>query len=558
MVPHRAAALGMRLRAPGSIWQRHAVAIALTTLMVLGLALRAYGVASRDLWADEAGKIALARGPLPLFWDDLVGWALTPPLYFVLLHGVIAGLGDSLLAYRALSMVAGVATIWATYCLAEATWDRRVGLVAALLVSVSPYFVWHSQDASTYSLAALLGVLAMWRFWVAITRQRTRDWVVAALATALALYVQHYVWLIVFFEGIYVLAVYLPKHRRLPGKWYIAALTLAALYLPHLPILLNQFARSREVGYVGRTPFSWFATLATNTFNMGSGYRLDEFGTGGSAAALLRSGSGLPELVLVALVPVAAGGVGAVLGLRWPTKGWFPVIVLGGTSLLGAYTLFLARHLSIVAVLYFVIMAVGIVRSRAALGVMLLLLVLLVDALSLSHFYASPMSRSRPQDWQGAARVVAAGAAPGDVVAVRAWMGGAPAFLFQLWSQAPRMVASDASPADLRRMAVPFPPSWAAMAPKTRVIKVVYTWRVSPDRRLVETTDPAYLSSEEEVARIRQSLCASCRLWLIYDGWDEQGWPLLLEPLAAVMISTDTPARSPYLRLTVLKPRSAS
>src|SRR5207244_1958005 len=84
--------VGRRIRAelepgPSTIaWYYNPVYLVLGFIVVLGLALRCLGIGTRDLWTDEAAKIAYARLPLPVFMDIMTGgYEENPPLYFLLL-----------------------------------------------------------------------------------------------------------------------------------------------------------------------------------------------------------------------------------------------------------------------------------------------------------------------------------------------------------------------------------------------------------------------------------------------------------------------------------------
>ena len=53
-------------------------------------------------------------------------------------------------------MLAGTLLIPLLYALGRDLWDRRTGLVAALLGTVAPFLIWYSQEARMYGLFLLI------------------------------------------------------------------------------------------------------------------------------------------------------------------------------------------------------------------------------------------------------------------------------------------------------------------------------------------------------------------------------------------------------------------
>lgn len=542
-------------------FRQHAVTM---IALAVGLALRMYTLPARDLWTDEAARIATAKVPVEVRSLVTLGYEharetyrLSPPLYSLLLRLFIQFFGDSLLSYRLLSLMAGVGMIWLTYRIGASAHHPFTGQLAAVLVAISPYFVSHAQDANTYSVAGFLSTLAIWRFWQALQQQTARAWIIWGIAAVLAAFAHHYAWLVVLFQGIYVVTVYFRRHRQMPRGWHIGLGTVVLLYMPYLPIAALQFRTAQGLGYVGREPQSYVSTLATNLLNVSTGYRASQFRDVLSLQLAPEAVARLGLLITAIAIPLIIAGLGVRSALnRGDTgPGCYLLVVLGGAMLLGPAGLFVARHLTIVAALYFVMMALGLaaVSIRARTG--LLALLMLVNVVSLGSFYSNTWSRTRPQDWRGAAREVARRVQPGDLVVVNTWVGGAFAFSYQLWSVAPPMVLlAEATPPG--RLPGPIPPSWAGMDGRTRFGKIAYVWRVSEQRQLIEITDPALLPPDEEVRMLHRSLCTGCLLWILHDDHQSaDGWPAQLKGLKALMEPIHSERYGPDLSLLVLQVR---
>ena len=134
----------------------------LLSIVALGSLLRVYRIGSPGLWIDEAFSIWLARHPLRemLHWVSRVDHH--PPLYYGLLHVWTALLGSSEAAARALSALFGAATIPVVYLLGRRVVDASVGVVAALVLAISPFHIRFAQEARMYTLLTLCASLALY------------------------------------------------------------------------------------------------------------------------------------------------------------------------------------------------------------------------------------------------------------------------------------------------------------------------------------------------------------------------------------------------------------
>ena len=156
-------------------------------LLLLSFALRVYRLGDKSVWWDEGLATWAARQSL----GEIAQWTASdvhPPLYFWLLHFWRWGSGDSEFGLRFLSVAFGVLTVAVTYRLGRTIDGPQTGLLTALLVSVSRFEVWWSQEMRMYVLAALWAALSLWvavRFW---DRDRLVDGALYVLFTAAGLY----------------------------------------------------------------------------------------------------------------------------------------------------------------------------------------------------------------------------------------------------------------------------------------------------------------------------------------------------------------------------------
>jgi len=136
-------------------------AILLFSIFILGAGLRLYRLGYQSLWIDEVLTFLSSKGTLSnvLFQTEINTNIL--PLYYVVVNAVLrVGNQDALL--RLPSVVFGSLSILALYFVVTNWLGKTSGLICALLLAISPFHIWYSQEARPYSLLLFLAVLSIW------------------------------------------------------------------------------------------------------------------------------------------------------------------------------------------------------------------------------------------------------------------------------------------------------------------------------------------------------------------------------------------------------------
>jgi mannosyltransferase len=304
---------------------------AVFAVLALGTALRLYRLDDQSLWGDEALSLTMARLSLSQISDELTRNATNtfPPLYFYTLHGWLNVFGFGPLQARLLSAVCGTLAILTTFLLAKYVFDRRVGLVAALLVAISQLNVMYSQEARPYSPVLFLVGFSTYLFAIALREKRARAWWCFVLTCALMLLTHYYA---VFVVGCFIL--YLLRYGRLfelPRSWFLGGgLAMMLSFLPWMSFFyVQQFLR--EGTHVQKMIFKaqpsyfavskWTPVTTINFFN------------NGRVIGLLDDGP--PWTWLVGGVLFTAPVMLAFASLVWPSKLEPDCFHKRGTILLG-------------------------------------------------------------------------------------------------------------------------------------------------------------------------------------------------------------------------------
>ena len=148
--------------------------ILLLVIVGLGTGLRLFQIGNKGLWLDEAFSVWLGWHSL----SEILSWVVRidqhPPLYYFLLHFWMA-LGDSALIVRSFSALMGVLTIPIMYLLGRRLMGRNGGLLAAMILAISPFHVRFAQETRMYTLLTLNATLALLALTYLLTDPQTRQ-----------------------------------------------------------------------------------------------------------------------------------------------------------------------------------------------------------------------------------------------------------------------------------------------------------------------------------------------------------------------------------------------
>jgi len=210
---------GTRAKQASPLWGddtgRTRTLLVVLLITLVGVLLRMISVNSRGLWLDEAATVIQAKRSLPLVIQTIAS-GVHPPLFHILVHYWIKLFGATETAVRGFAVMWGVLSIPAAYWATRVAYDRRSGLIAAVIVALSPYAIWYSQEARMYSMMMFFGFLSVGFLMLAVRDNRTRHWVGYTIATLLGMFSHYFFAFLVLGEGLYfVVMEVLVAHGRL-------------------------------------------------------------------------------------------------------------------------------------------------------------------------------------------------------------------------------------------------------------------------------------------------------------------------------------------------------
>ena len=381
---------------------------AVLSILLVALALRLPGIATRSLWIDELFSEWFAARSFTELWLDVPNYETHPPLYYSLLRLWTLAFGNSELGLRSLSLVLSLATV-IIVAVSGRLFDaggrgRLVGLVGAALLAMNYANIRDAQNARPYALQTFVCTVAILAALLLVARLRRGDgtgWLAPAVALGLSAGIGLWIHNTGFFialgiwSGLALTLPFAPVEQRLRhfGIFLAAGLLALLVWSPYLPIFLEQSEKFMALAF-------WLVPKTRDLYS----------------AWLLLLGPGWPVLLLA---------LGLLLfGLyRLATQDSPSAIIVVSVLILPLYAvlavsfaikpIYIQRLFAWMVPLALMLIALGVVTATWRLWPRILL-GLLVTAIALAqtaYDYARPID-----DWKAISAEIARNAQPGDVV----------------------------------------------------------------------------------------------------------------------------------------------
>lgn len=189
-------------------WRGRLWVVALAAILVLAATCRAWRLGHLELghW-DEGAYTVFAR------WIAAGSWSggvppydprYAPPLFPVAVGASFAVFGVSAPSAIAVSVVFGVAGVWALFLLIRSVWGTGAGLAGAALLAACAYHVIYSRMALTEAAFVFLLLLALWSYVRAVRLGRLRAYALAGAITGLCQNTKYHGLSVLVLTGLYV------------------------------------------------------------------------------------------------------------------------------------------------------------------------------------------------------------------------------------------------------------------------------------------------------------------------------------------------------------------
>lgn len=295
-----------RLINPSLVNPKHKVFyqyLLLTVIIIVAVVLRFYKLGEWSFWGDEMFTVGGRE-------DGFNYTFARQSLSMALIQITVASFGITEWNARLVPAIIGIITIPLLYFPIKKIFDPAVGLVAVLLIAVSPWHLYWSQNARFYIALLLFYSLALFAFYIGI--EEDRPWYLLFSLIFLGLATKERLLALFFIPvvaGYLALLKILPFEKPAGLRWR----NLVIFFLPGLifglffvrPYVLNLSGWMKGFGYANNNPFWLLAgvvyylgipTVCIGT--LGAFYLLIQRNR---VSLLLTLGAGVPLLAIIGI-----------------------------------------------------------------------------------------------------------------------------------------------------------------------------------------------------------------------------------------------------------------
>ncbi len=164
-----------------------------------------------------------------------------PILYYLLMDGWTLVMGESVWVLRLPSIFFGLLGLSAMYALGCTLFDRPTGLISALLLGISHFYIYYNREARMYTLLVAIAILLVLATVKWCRQPSIRRGIIMGVLMGFLLHT-HYIGIFIIFGLILFQIYYVLRERQFMGigQMIIPYVTGFLVFLPWLPFAINQ------------------------------------------------------------------------------------------------------------------------------------------------------------------------------------------------------------------------------------------------------------------------------------------------------------------------------
>jgi uncharacterized membrane protein len=166
---------------------------------ITALIIRLSKLNAASLWYDELFSVFVA---LRETWVEVIqeiSFSVHPPAYFLLLN-LFTNFGTNEETVRLLSVLSGTISVLLLFAIGKQWIGLRPGFLAALLLCLSVFHVFYSQETRMYTLFSTLSLISFYRLLRLIEQPSPKNTIYLTVANVLMLYTHYFAFLVILCE----------------------------------------------------------------------------------------------------------------------------------------------------------------------------------------------------------------------------------------------------------------------------------------------------------------------------------------------------------------------
>ncbi len=208
-------------------------------LLLLAAGLRIYHLDYKSLSIDETIGAYYAKEPVPRIFIMTIN-DVHPPLFYLVHHAWIRVFGETESALRSISILFALASVLVLYKTTQRLFSSSTALFSVLLLAISPWHIWVSQNARSNSMLLFLVLLSTYCF-IRLLQTPARRWFLFYGMVTLAALLTHYFAFMIWISQILFVIGASAALRKPESGWWQTQFAIGLGYSIWLPFMISQF-----------------------------------------------------------------------------------------------------------------------------------------------------------------------------------------------------------------------------------------------------------------------------------------------------------------------------
>jgi mannosyltransferase len=165
----------------------------LILLILAGAGLRFYSLGGKSMWDDEVITVEISAKDFTHIWQDLSWRQNSPPLHYLLVHFFLYfGLNEFWARFP--SALFGSFNLILIFLLSKDFFEEQSSLIAVLILAISPFHIYYSQEARTYAVFTFFISLSYLYLFKLINSDLSNIyfWVIYGISSILSIYTHYF------------------------------------------------------------------------------------------------------------------------------------------------------------------------------------------------------------------------------------------------------------------------------------------------------------------------------------------------------------------------------